>query len=216
MYIYRVYIYRCTYLLVYFHLPWVKTDGRLESFWKCGRTPRRIHAAELCGHRICPGQVSGAGPRRASYVGGSCGGGRREIQKSARAAKGGHGSGAARPPLAVPSLPEPASRFTVHLSPTQLHARAASQTETAAARINELLTGRRKTEEVVAVRVGIKSRGCNGLSYTMNYANDEPRRGEEAVEQHGAARPSASPTPLCNRVVPCRVQACASSWSRRR
>ena len=107
-----------------------------------------------------------------------------------------------RPPLAVPSLPELASRFTVHLSPTQLHALAASQTETAAARINELLTGRRKTEEVVAVRVGIKSRGCNGLSYTMNYATDEPKRGEEAVEQHGAARPSASPTPLCNRVVP--------------
>ena len=89
----------------------------------------------------------------------------------------------------MPSPPEPASRSTVHLSPTQLHARAASQTETAAARINELLTGRRKTEEVVAVRVGIKSRGCNGLSYTMNYASDEPRRGEEAVEQHGAALP---------------------------
>ena len=58
-------------------------------------------------------------------------------------------------------------------------------TETAAARINELLTGRRKTEECVAVRVGIKSRGCNGLSYTMNYANDKPKRGEEEVEQHG-------------------------------
>ena len=58
------------------------------------------------------------------------------------------------------------------------------QTETAAARISALLEGRRETEPVDAVRVGIKSRGCNGLSYTMNYAT-EKRKLEEEVVQHG-------------------------------
>ena len=107
-----------------------------------------------------------------------------------------------------PHVPQPAP-LPPHLgsrdvrSSVLLHARTVSQTETAAARITELLEGRRETEACDAVRVGIKARGCNGLSYTMQYATDKPKRGEEEVEQHGAtaapqrlSRPSAPLTPL--------------------
>uniref|UniRef100_A0A7S0IPL0 Core domain-containing protein n=1 Tax=Calcidiscus leptoporus TaxID=127549 RepID=A0A7S0IPL0_9EUKA len=59
-------------------------------------------------------------------------------------------------------------------------------TESAARRIQELLERRQQSEPgVSAVRVGIKARGCNGLSYTMNYAS-EKGKAEEEVMQHGA------------------------------
>ena len=45
------------------------------------------------------------------------------------------------------------------------------QTETAATRIAALLAKRREQEPATAVRVGIKARGCNGLSYTMDDAD---------------------------------------------
>ena len=61
------------------------------------------------------------------------------------------------------------------------------QTETAAARISNMLSKRQQQEAPpTAVRVGIKARGCNGLSYTMDYAH-EKRKLEEEVLQHGEA-----------------------------
>jgi len=57
-------------------------------------------------------------------------------------------------------------------------------TERAAKRVSELLEKRQKVEPVTAVRVGIKARGCNGLSYTMNYALEKQKL-EEEVNQHG-------------------------------
>lgn len=47
---------------------------------------------------------------------------------------------------------------------------AITVTETAAARIAELLAKREKPS--VGIRVGIRTKGCSGLSYTIEYADD--------------------------------------------
>ena len=55
-------------------------------------------------------------------------------------------------------------------------------TDAAAMRIQALLANRGKPS--VGVRVGVRSRGCSGLSYTLEYA-DEKSRLDEIVEQKG-------------------------------
>lgn len=70
---------------------------------------------------------------------------------------------------------------------SRLPAKAAlAMTESAAERIRELLESRKENgDEAIAVRIGVRTRGCNGLSYTMNYASEKAKF-EEEVEQHGA------------------------------
>ncbi|CEM31297.1 unnamed protein product [Vitrella brassicaformis CCMP3155] len=59
-----------------------------------------------------------------------------------------------------------------------------SVSETAAERIKTLMKS--KGEEVVGVKIGLRRRGCNGLTYTMNYTNKEDiKKGDEVVEDKG-------------------------------
>ena len=53
-----------------------------------------------------------------------------------------------------------------------------SITQAAANRINHLITARNKP--TAGIRVAIRTRGCSGLSYTIEYA-DEIKKGDEIV-----------------------------------
>lgn len=59
---------------------------------------------------------------------------------------------------------------------------AMTVTSAAAARVQELLAKRGKPS--VGIRIGVRSKGCSGLSYTIEYA-DERATGDEVVEQQG-------------------------------
>lgn len=55
-------------------------------------------------------------------------------------------------------------------------------TEAAAQRIKILLEGREKPS--YGIRIGLRSKGCSGLSYTLEFA-DEKGPYDEVVEAHG-------------------------------
>jgi iron-sulfur cluster assembly protein len=55
-------------------------------------------------------------------------------------------------------------------------------TDAAAQRIHALLAGRGKPS--VGVRVGVRARGCSGLTYTLEYADDKGKY-DEVVEDKG-------------------------------
>ena len=55
-------------------------------------------------------------------------------------------------------------------------------TDAAAARVKELLDKRGKPS--AGIRIGVRTKGCSGLSYTLEYA-DERGKFDEAVEDKG-------------------------------
>jgi iron-sulfur cluster assembly protein len=59
---------------------------------------------------------------------------------------------------------------------------AMTLTDAAAERIRALLARRGKPS--AGIRIGVRSRGCSGLSYTLEYA-DEKGRFDEVVEDKG-------------------------------
>jgi len=65
---------------------------------------------------------------------------------------------------------------------TNIPTRAAiTLTESAVYRIKELLKAK---PESIALRIGVQQRGCNGLSYTLDYAKEKKKMDEE-VNQDG-------------------------------
>ena len=58
-----------------------------------------------------------------------------------------------------------------------------SVTPAAAARVKALLAGSGKP--ATALRIGVSTKGCSGMSYTLEYA-DAPAPADEVVQAHGA------------------------------
>ncbi len=55
-------------------------------------------------------------------------------------------------------------------------------TEAAASRVKELMA--KATEPVLGLRIGVKTKGCSGLSYFVEYAK-ESKKFEDVVEDKG-------------------------------
>ncbi|TPP65637.1 Iron-sulfur cluster assembly 1 like protein mitochondrial [Fasciola gigantica] len=55
-------------------------------------------------------------------------------------------------------------------------------TDAAVNRIKELMA---KNPQAAGLRVGVRTRGCNGLSYTLDFCIEGRQPGDEVVEQNG-------------------------------
>jgi iron-sulfur cluster assembly protein len=77
----------------------------------------------------------------------------------------------------APAAPKPAAPRVARPRPQLMKI-----TEAAAARVRDLITQRGKP--TAGVRIGVRTKGCSGLSYTLEYA-DEKGPMDEVVESQG-------------------------------
>ncbi|CAF0826808.1 unnamed protein product [Didymodactylos carnosus] len=56
---------------------------------------------------------------------------------------------------------------------------AITLTESAVKRVKDLL---RQKPNSIALRIGVRQRGCNGLSYTLDYVEEKKKMDEEVVQ----------------------------------
>ncbi|KAF0852301.1 mitochondrial iron-sulfur cluster biosynthesis Isa1 (Isca1) [Andalucia godoyi] len=56
-------------------------------------------------------------------------------------------------------------------------------TDAASGRLKDLISSRHDPS-ILGIRIGVKRRGCNGLSYTMDYAKDK-QKFENAIDASG-------------------------------
>jgi iron-sulfur cluster assembly protein len=71
---------------------------------------------------------------------------------------------------------------TTNPAPRRPRPQLMSITEAAAERVRELMDKRGKP--TFGVRIGVRTKGCSGLSYTLEYADDKTPS-DEVVEAHG-------------------------------
>jgi iron-sulfur cluster assembly protein len=71
---------------------------------------------------------------------------------------------------------------TTNPAPRRPRPQLMSITEAAAERVRELMDKRGKP--TFGVRIGVRTKGCSGLSYTLEYADDKAPT-DEVVEAHG-------------------------------
>ncbi|KAM3136441.1 hypothetical protein pb186bvf_011399 [Paramecium bursaria] len=74
--------------------------------------------------------------------------------------------------------------FSIAKPRMQLKKNLIQISSSAADRIQYLMNQQNDPSIVKAIKIGVRKRGCNGLSYTMNYCS-EPEKFDEVVEDKG-------------------------------
>lgn len=85
-----------------------------------------------------------------------------------------------------------AKRETSTTSASRGRKQALELTESAARRIEELLKAKAKPY----LKIGVRARGCNGMTYTMNYADEGERRKFDELVEHGGVKIIIEPSAL--------------------